>query len=73
MERIVTDPRILAGKPVISGTRIPVALILNLVAHGKTIHQIVADYPDLTVADVKAALQYAARHLRYEETRSLEA
>ncbi|MBI4163667.1 MAG: DUF433 domain-containing protein [Candidatus Aenigmarchaeota archaeon] len=73
MERIITNPRILAGKPVIRGTRIPVYLVLNLVAHGKTMKQIVDDYPDLEEADVKAALEYAAKHMRYEETRQLEA
>ncbi|MCL5784123.1 MAG: DUF433 domain-containing protein [Patescibacteria group bacterium] len=57
--RIVRNPKILAGKPVIAGTRIPVALILNLLAHGQTIGEIVGDYPDLTAADVKAAVEYA--------------
>jgi len=73
MDRIIADPKILAGKPVVRGTRIPVYLILNLVANGKTVKQIVEDYPDLTEADIKAAIQYAARHMKYEETRKLEA
>ena len=73
MERIVTDPKILVGKPVIRGTRIPVYLVLNLVANGKSPKQIVDDYPDLTEADVKAAIEYAAKHMKYEETRQLEA
>ena len=73
MDRITTDPKILAGKPVIKGTRIPVYLILNLVAHGKTPEEIREDYPELTEADIKAAFQYAARHMKYEETRQLEA
>jgi uncharacterized protein (DUF433 family) len=59
-ERIVSDPRILVGKPVIAGTRIPVALILNLMAHGYDVDRILAAYPALTAADVKAALLYAA-------------
>ena len=73
MDRIVTDPKILVGKPVVRGTRIPVYLILNLLSNGKNPKDIVEDYPDLTEADVKAALEYAARHMKYEETRKLEA
>lgn len=73
MERIITDPKILVGKPVVRGTRIPVYLILNLLSNGKNPKDIVGDYPDLTEADVKAALEYAARHMKYEETRKLEA
>lgn len=59
--RIVRNPKILVGKPVIAGTRISVALILNLIAHGKTIDEIIDDYPDLTREDIKAAVQYAER------------
>lgn len=73
MDRIITDPKILVGKPVIKGTRIPVYLVLNLVANGKTPKQIIEDYPDLTEADIRAAIQYAASHMKYEETRILEA
>lgn len=63
----------MVGKPVVKGTRIPVYLILNLIAHGKTTKQIIEDYPDLTAADIKACLDYAAKHMQYEETRGLEA
>ncbi len=73
MERIITDPKIMVGKPVVKGTRISVYLVLNLIAHGKTTKQIIDDYPDLTQADIKACLEYAARHMQYEETRKLEA
>lgn len=72
-EKIVVDPKILAGKPVIRGTRIPVYLILNLLAKGKTRKDIVQEYPELTEDDVAAAISYAASHMRYEETRPLEA
>ena len=58
-ERIVVDPRILVGKPVVAGTRIPVSKILNLVAHGFTFSQIIDDYPVLTEVDIRAALLYA--------------
>jgi uncharacterized protein (DUF433 family) len=63
-KRIVVDPEILAGKPAIRGTRIPVTLILNLLAHGYTFDRIVQAYPVLTVEDVKAAVAHAESHLR---------
>jgi len=59
-ERIVVDPRICSGKPVIRGTRIMVKNILGLVAGGYTPERIVETYPELTMQDVSAALQYAA-------------
>jgi len=57
---IVSRPDILLGKPVVRGTRIPVYLIVDLVAAGLTDEQIVDDYPDLTGADVRAAVAYEA-------------
>jgi uncharacterized protein (DUF433 family) len=48
MGRIVRDPKILLGKPTIKGTRIPVTLIVNLVAHGQTIEDIMEGYPHIT-------------------------
>ena len=59
-ERIVVDPEILAGKPVIRGTRIAVELILELLAAGQTSEQIVANYPGLTSDDILACLDYAS-------------
>lgn len=64
--RIVRNPNILAGKPVIAGTRIPVTLILNLLAHGQTVDDIIDDYPDLTKEDIKAAVSYAERVVEKE-------
>ena len=61
--RIVTDPRILGGKPVVAGTRIPVSLILNLLAHGYDVERIIKAYPTLTAEDVKVALLYAVKYL----------
>jgi uncharacterized protein (DUF433 family) len=66
MERIVVDPKILAGKPVIKGTRISVALILNLLAHGKNDAGIIEEYPELTREDIKAAIKYAASQMAHE-------
>jgi len=67
------DPKILAGKPVIRGTRIPVYLVLNLLAKGKTIKDITEDYPELDEEDVRAAIGYAASHMKYEEIQPVEA
>ncbi|MEQ1862901.1 MAG: DUF433 domain-containing protein [Chthoniobacteraceae bacterium] len=58
-ERIVSDPNILRGKPCIVGTRIPVALVLGYLAAGKDAAAIAIEFPDLTAADVLAALHYA--------------
>lgn len=62
-ERISIRPDVLVGKPVIRGTRIPVYLIMNLLAHGYDVDRIVRDYPILTSEDVAAAVQYANEHL----------
>ncbi len=62
-DRIVQDRRIIAGKPVIEGTRIPVSLILNFLANGADNAEITADYPDLTDQDVQAAIAYALASL----------
>lgn len=72
-ERVVVDPRILVGKPVIKGTRIPVSMILNLVAHGFTFDQIIEDYPVLTVEDIRAAILYAGARLDREQVFALAA
>jgi uncharacterized protein (DUF433 family) len=58
-ERIVRDPNILAGKPTIRGTRVPVSLILNLLAHGYSFERIVEAYPYVHEEDIRASLLYA--------------
>ena len=58
-ERIESDPQVLRGKPCIKGTRIPVALILGYLAAQRTAGQIIQQYPDLTVADISACLEFA--------------
>ena len=65
---IEVNPRILAGKPIVKGTRIPVYLVLDLIASGYTFQKIVEAYPSLTVEDVKAAVEYAASLLKNSET-----
>ena len=63
-KRVVIDEKILGGKPVIRGTRIPVYLIVELVANGLTIKDILKEYPELSEDDVRTALRYAASLLK---------
>jgi len=65
-ERIFVDPKVRHGKPCIKGTRIPVYLILDLLAGGDTEEQILDDYPDLEKIDIKACIQYASDIAREE-------
>ena len=58
---IVTDPQICGGKPVIRRTRIMVKNILGMVAGGYTVQRIIEAFPELSPANVSAALKYAAR------------
>ena len=60
MRRIVANPEILGGKPIIEGTRLSVEHILGLLAHGMSQSEIVDSYPELTIDDVKSVIQYAA-------------
>ncbi len=57
--RIVIDPKILAGKPVIKGTRISIELVLEKLSSNPDPKNLFAAYPRLTVEDVKACLEYA--------------
>lgn len=66
LQRISSDPDICHGKPCIKGTRIPVYLIVSLVAEGESVESIIQDYPSLTPEDIKAAIHYAARLCEYE-------
>ena len=66
-DRIVVDPRIMFGKPVIKGTRITVELILRKIGEGMTDEQILEHHPHLTVDDIRAAVCFAADHLANEE------
>ena len=63
-ERIVIDPEILAGKPVIRGTRLAVEFILELLAAGQSEQAVLADYPGLTREDVLACLSYLAHEYK---------
>ncbi|ADM27331.1 protein of unknown function DUF433 [Ignisphaera aggregans DSM 17230] len=72
LKRIVVDPKVMGGKPVIRGTRITVDLILELLASGMTPEEIAEDYK-ISVEDVRAALLYAAKILGREEIMIVEA
>lgn len=58
-DRIVQDPEILAGKPAIKGTRIPVAVVIEYLAHNPNFDELFADYQRLTMDDVKACFAFA--------------
>ena len=64
MVRIVANPGILGGKPIVEGTRLSVEHILGLLASGMSHAEIIADYPDLTEESIRAVLGYAARALK---------
>lgn len=66
-DRILIDPRIMLGKPVIRGTRITVEILLEKLAAGSSFEELLRDYPSLTMEDLRAALAYARASLRSEE------
>ena len=57
------NPKVMTGKPVIRGTRLTVEFILNLMAHGATNQEIMAEYPGLTVVDLQACILFASKSL----------
>ena len=57
--RITIDPKILSGKPVFKGTRIPISIVLKMLRDGATFQKIINEYPRLTEDDIKAALDYS--------------
>ena len=63
LERIVIDPKVMVGKPVIRGTRLTVEYILGLLAHGATIDEIIEEYRDITLEDIQACLLFATKSL----------
>ena len=67
LKRIITNPKIMLGKPVIKGTRLTVELIVEKVAYGETIENLKKDYPFITEDDIRAALLYAAKCVACEE------
>ena len=66
-ERIIVDPQILVGKPVIKGTRLAVEFIVDLLAQGWSEDEILRNYPGITLDDIRACLSYASKILRAEK------
>lgn len=66
-QRIASDPQVCHGKPCVRGTRIMVSVILDNLAEGLSPDEIVAEYPPLTLDDVRAGIAYAAALTREEE------
>ena len=66
MRRIICDPEILGGKPVVEGTRLSVEHILRLLSQGMTQAEVADDYAELTVDEINAVLRYAAEALHNE-------
>ncbi len=66
-DRITIDPRILSGRPVFKGTRIPISIVLKMLRDGSTFQKIIEEYPRLTEDDVKAALDYSVYIIDHPE------
>ncbi len=63
LERITLNPKVMLGKPVIKGTRLTVEYILNLLAHGATVMDIMQEYQGLTPEDIQACFLFATKSL----------
>jgi uncharacterized protein (DUF433 family) len=63
LERITLNPKVMAGKPVIRGTRLTVEYVLNLLAHGATPEEILSEYGGLTPEDIRACFLFAVKSL----------
>ena len=61
LERITVNPKVMVGKPVIRGTRLTVEYILNLLAHGATVEEILQEYKGLTAKDIQACILFATK------------
>lgn len=65
--RITVNPNVLVGKPIIKGTRLAVEFIIDLLAQGWSIDEILRNYPGITVVDIQACLSYASAALKSEK------
>ena len=63
LKRITLDPKVMVGKPVVKGTRLTVEYILNLLAHGETVDEILKEYDGLARKDIQACLLFATKSL----------
>ncbi|HEV3022579.1 MAG TPA: DUF433 domain-containing protein [Pirellulales bacterium] len=66
-DRIIVNPKVLVGKPIIKGTRLAVEFLLELLAERWTHEQILKSYPQLTEEDIWAVLNYAAEAMKQEK------
>lgn len=71
-KNIVVNPKIMFGKPIFAGTRIPVEIVLEKLAAGQTQEEILEDYPRLTEEDIRAALSYANKLVKKESSRYVQ-
>lgn len=65
--RISIDPKILSGKPVFKGTRIPISIVLQMLRDGATFQKIIKEYPRLTEDDIRAAFDYSIFIIEHPE------
>ncbi len=72
LRRIMADPKIFGGKPIIRSLRISVELILSLLAQGAPSEEILEDYPELELADIRACLAYARSVIAGDTLESIE-
>jgi len=72
-DRIITDPKVLVGKPIIKGTRIAVEFIIELLAEDWTREDILRNYPQLTAEDIQAALFHVVELAKLERAYPLSA
>jgi uncharacterized protein (DUF433 family) len=72
-ERIVIDPEVLVGKPIIKDTRLSVEFILDLLSQGWHYEEILRNYPGIEQADIQACLAYARDSLRFEKVYAIAA
>lgn len=71
-DRIVIDPAVLVGKPIVKGTRLAVEFIVDLLAQGWDEQEIIANYPGITRDDIQACLSYASAILHAEKVYPLD-
>ena len=73
LDRIIVDPEIMAGKPVVRGTRIPVDLVLTRLSQDFDLNTLIEAYPRLSPDDIKACLAYAGRQIAGEDVYPVQA
>ncbi|MEA5480252.1 DUF433 domain-containing protein [Pseudanabaena galeata UHCC 0370] len=71
--RITLNPSILVGKPIIKGTRLAVEFVIDLLAQGWSMEEILRNYPGITVTDIQARLHYASASLKSEKVYTIAA